>query len=148
MSPNYAAAMPRIDAPTPKGINLMRMSMLCQDHGTVMMREHCAASLRSITRYSQDMTREEMIRLLVLASVDEVNTYRDTVQLQEALERGFAGYGKVSDHALAAEISARRLDCFDDAADDGSALLVVDDVDDDFDLAAITSRYMESLNDQ
>lgn len=64
------------------------------------------------------MTRDEMIRLLVLDRLEYRDDQGRYVHLQKVLENGFRGFRKLSDRELAAEIKALGLDRRPDAADD------------------------------
>lgn len=63
------------------------------------------------------MTRDEMIRLLVLDRLEYRDDLARYLHLQRVLENGFRGFRELSDHELAAEIQALGLDRRLDAAD-------------------------------
>lgn len=83
------------------------------------------------------MTRDEMIRLLVLDRLEYRDDQARYLHLQGVLENGFGGFRKLSDHELAAEIQALGLDSQLDAADG---------LDDDLDAFADDSLFDSSLS--
>ena len=74
------------------------------------------------------MTREEMIRLLVLDRLEHSDDVARYLRLEKVLENGFRGFRNMSDKELATEIRVLGLaagevppdDDFDDAAFDSS----------------------------
>lgn len=83
------------------------------------------------------MTRDEMIRLLVLDRLEYRDDQARYLHLQGVLENGFRGFRRLSDHELAAEIEALGLDRRFDAADG---------LDDDLDDFADDSLFDSSLS--
>lgn len=83
------------------------------------------------------MTRDEMIRLLVLDRLEYRDDLARYLHLQGVLENGFPGFRKLSDQALAAEIQALGLDRRLDAADG---------LDDDCEAFADDSLFDSSLS--
>jgi hypothetical protein len=83
------------------------------------------------------MTRDEMIRLLVLDRLEYRDDQTRYLHLQGVLENGFRGFKKLSDHELSAEIRALGLDARVEAVDDG--------LDDDLDSFADDYLFDSSL---
>lgn len=83
------------------------------------------------------MTRDEMIRLLVLDRLEYRDDQARYLHLQGVLENGFRGFRKLSDHELLAEIQALGLDRRFDATDR---------LDDDLDAFADDSQFDSSLS--
>ncbi|PKO41739.1 MAG: hypothetical protein CVU33_00105 [Betaproteobacteria bacterium HGW-Betaproteobacteria-6] len=83
------------------------------------------------------MTRDEMIRLLVLDRLEYSDDLARYLHLQGVLENGFRGFRALSDHELAAEIQALGLDRRLDAADGP---------DDDLDAFADDNLFDASLS--
>jgi hypothetical protein len=65
------------------------------------------------------MTRDEMIRLLVLDRLEYRDDQARYLHLQGVLENGFRGFKKLSDHELIAAIRALGLESRCDAVSDG-----------------------------
>jgi len=84
------------------------------------------------------MTRDEMIRLLVLDRLEYRDDQTRYLHLQGVLENGFRGFKKLSDHELSAEIRALGLDTRLDVIDDG--------LDDDLDSFADDQLFDSSLS--
>ncbi len=82
------------------------------------------------------MTRDEMIRLLVLDRLEYRDDQARYLHLQGVLENGFRGFRKLSDHELASEIRALGLD---------RRLEATDGLDDDLDAFADDSLFDSSL---
>jgi hypothetical protein len=72
------------------------------------------------------MTRDEMIRLLVLDRLEYRDDQARYLHLQGVLENGFRGFKKLSDHELSTEIRRLGLDVRFDVVSDG----LDDDLDD------------------
>jgi hypothetical protein len=83
------------------------------------------------------MTRDEMIRLLVLDRLEYRDDQARYLHLQGVLENGFRGFKKLSDRELSAEIQALGLDRRFDAADG---------LDDDLDAFADDNPFDSSLS--
>ena len=83
------------------------------------------------------MTRDEMIRLLVLDRLEYRDDQARYLHLQGVLENGFRGFKKLSDHELSAEIQALGLDRRFDATDG---------LDDDLDAFADDGLFDSSLS--
>lgn len=83
------------------------------------------------------MTRDEMIRLLVLDRLEYRDDQARYLHLQGVLENGFRGFRRLSDHELAAEIEALGLD---------RRLDVADGLDDDLDAFADDGLFDSSLS--
>jgi hypothetical protein len=83
------------------------------------------------------MTRDEMIRLLVLDRLEYRDDQARYLHLQGVLENGFRGFKKLSDHELSAEIQALGLDRRFDTADG---------LDDDLDAFADDNLFDSSLS--
>lgn len=83
------------------------------------------------------MTRDEMIRLLVLDRLEYRDDQARYLHLQGVLENGFRGFKKLSDHELSAQIQALGLDVRFDATDG---------LDDDIDAIADDSLFDSSLS--
>jgi hypothetical protein len=84
------------------------------------------------------MTRDEMIRLLVLDRLEYRDDQARYLHLQGVLENGFRGFRKLTDHELSAEIRALGLDVQFDAASDG--------LDDDLDCFGDDRLFDSSLS--
>lgn len=85
------------------------------------------------------MTRDEMIRLLVLDRLEYRDDQARYLHLQGVLENGFRGFRKLSDSELSAEIRALGLDVgFDEKLDD--------ERDDDLDGCADDRLFDSSLS--
>jgi hypothetical protein len=65
------------------------------------------------------MTREEMIRLLVLDRLEYRDDQARYLHLQGVLENGFRGFRKLTDQELSTAIRALGLDARGDVASDG-----------------------------
>lgn len=85
------------------------------------------------------MTRDEMIRLLVLDRLEYRDDQARYVHLQKVLENGFRGFKKLSDKELAAEIRALGLN--NGPKDDD----IADDFDDEADAFADDHLFDSSL---
>ncbi len=83
------------------------------------------------------MTRDEMIRLLVLDRLEFRDDQARYLHLQGVLENGFRGFRKLSDHELAAEIQALGLNVRGELADG---------LDDDLEAFADDSLFDSSLS--
>jgi hypothetical protein len=83
------------------------------------------------------MTRDEMIRLLVLDRLEYRDDQARYLHLQGVLENGFRGFKKLSDHELSAEIEALGLNRRFDATDG---------LDDDLDAFADDNLFDSSLS--
>lgn len=85
------------------------------------------------------MTRDEMIRLLVLDRLEYRDDQARYLHLQGVLENGFRGFRKLSDNELATEIRALGLN---DRLDDDLA----DDNDEEFDALTDDRLFDSSLS--
>lgn len=86
------------------------------------------------------MSREHLIQLLVIDSLEHANDMRRYLWLQQVLESGFRGFAKMSDAELEEEIHARRLDPDEDTAVEDAD---IDHADDDGDIGILLQGYME-----
>lgn len=64
------------------------------------------------------MSREHLIQMLVIDSIEHASDMRRYRWLQQVLEGGFRGFANMSDAELTEETRARRLDLDDDVTEE------------------------------